>query len=350
MKRTAVFMVAFCAACPVYAIWTSADRGTWPKTWPAELEPLRKQSRTIRGSEADLTQYKIPFTKREEFESAWSHLLKVKSKGSPIILVRSPLEHWSFGKMDAGVIVHCPPGHPETDHRPAQTGQIQSSNLGERWMWTFYIELAVDGKIVDLNRIPLPADTPIIDQRFEEGGVKASRVVRGPTAWGEAVGGLQAGLGLREQRAYRLGEAITLVVRVRNVGKDTVKFQYIKQFLDERPPTVTGADGKIIPQGGVAVLGFHVPVEVTLEPGEEIELDSRMHGAGGRRYELSPTGGGKLTKASWPLLVGSGKIGLQYERVFGNSSAGSAGLDPKLSKLATGMLELEIDSDRPGPR
>ena len=30
------------------------------------------------------------------------------------------------------------------------------------------IELIVDGDIVDLNRIPLPADTPIIDKRFKE--------------------------------------------------------------------------------------------------------------------------------------------------------------------------------------
>jgi hypothetical protein len=39
----------------------------------------------------------------------------------------------------------------------------------ERWMYTSYIELVVDGDIVDLNRIPLPADTPIIDKRFMEG-------------------------------------------------------------------------------------------------------------------------------------------------------------------------------------
>jgi len=36
-------------------------------------------------------------------------------------------------------------------------------------MNTTYIELAVDGKIVDLNRIPLPSDTPIIDERFKHG-------------------------------------------------------------------------------------------------------------------------------------------------------------------------------------
>ena len=35
------------------------------------------------------------------------------------------------------------------------------------WMRTTFIELVVDGDVVDLNRIPLPPDTPIIDERFE---------------------------------------------------------------------------------------------------------------------------------------------------------------------------------------
>jgi hypothetical protein len=35
-----------------------------------------------------------------------------------------------------------------------------------------YIELIVDGEIVDLNRIPLPPDTPIIDERFKDGKTK----------------------------------------------------------------------------------------------------------------------------------------------------------------------------------
>ena len=33
---------------------------------------------------------------------------------------------------------------------------------------TTYLELVVDGDIVDLNRIPLPADTPINDERFKD--------------------------------------------------------------------------------------------------------------------------------------------------------------------------------------
>ena len=67
-----------------------SEKGTWPKSWPKELEPLRKQSRTLVGPEALNRHYAIRFTKREELESAWPHILKVKSKGAPVILVRGP--------------------------------------------------------------------------------------------------------------------------------------------------------------------------------------------------------------------------------------------------------------------
>jgi hypothetical protein len=176
------------------------------------------------------------------------------------------------------------------------------------------------------------------------------------TAWGKEAGGLQAGLGLRPggRRAYRHGETVTLVVRVRNVGKETVKFKYVRQFLDENPPTVTNAAGKAVPQHRTSVLGFHPPVEVSLEPGKETELESRLAGgarragASGLRYEVRPAGGGgKPTTEGLPLFVGTGKVSLQYERVFGSSSAGRLELDPALSNLATGKLELEIESAPP---
>jgi RNA polymerase sigma factor (sigma-70 family) len=170
---------------------------------------------------------------------------------------------------------------------------------------------------------------------------KAKEEKEGFTAWGQEVGGLQAGLGLRpgERRAYHHGETITLVVRVRNVGKEAVKFEYLRQFLDENPPTVTDADGKTVPQVGLDMMGMHGPVEVSLGPGKEIELESRLAGgprlagASGLRYELRPA-------------LGTGKISFQYERVLGNSSAGSIKLDPTLSKLATGKLELEVRASR----
>ena len=154
MKRRIVFLavtslaaIALCEVGSVYADYGVIDKGTWPESWPKELEPLRKQSRTLVGPQVEYRNYAIPFTKREEFESAWPHLLKVNSKGAALRLVRAP--NFFLGEhAKAGVVVHCPP-------------------LGQEG--TTYLELVVDGDIVDLNRIPLPADTTIIDERFKDG-------------------------------------------------------------------------------------------------------------------------------------------------------------------------------------
>lgn len=148
MKRTAAVLavIAFFAVGPAYADYSVSFTGNWPKSWPKELEPLRQQARTLVGPRVLYRHYAIPFTKREEFESAWPHLLKVNSKGAALRLVHGP--NFFLGGHIAGVVVHSPP-----------LGQEDPT----------YIELVVDGEVVDLNRIPLPADTPIIDQRFKDG-------------------------------------------------------------------------------------------------------------------------------------------------------------------------------------
>jgi hypothetical protein len=167
MKKALALFAAlvFCAVSPtVCALYSVADEGTWPKTWPAELEPLRKQARTLVGPMVQQSHYEIPFTKRDQFEAAWPYFLKVKSKGAPIILVRAPKTDFMEIKP-AGVLIHSPPQN--TDKRTNPEVPIPGLAGLERWMNTTYIELIVDGNIVDLNRIPLPADTPIIDKRFQ---------------------------------------------------------------------------------------------------------------------------------------------------------------------------------------
>ena len=161
MKRTIAILAALtrCAASSVYALYLVNDEGQWPKDWPKELEPLRKQSRTLVGPEVQYQHYAIPFTKRDEFESAWPQLLKVKTTGAPIVLKRGP-SFWLGDKSTAGVCIHTPPA----GEAPIPDGKAVNGN----WEQTIYIELIVDGNIVDLNRIPLPADTPIIDERFKE--------------------------------------------------------------------------------------------------------------------------------------------------------------------------------------
>ena len=166
MKRTTAFLatIIFCTIGSVYAM-DSIGKGTWPKSWPQELDPLRQQSRTIMSGLVGATHHEIPFTKREDFESAWPHLLKVKSKGAPIILLRGP--HEDFGEtIKAGVRVW---GAIQKENRDEPAVPIPGQpHVRSRWASTTFIELVIDGKIVDLNRIPLPADTPIIDERFKD--------------------------------------------------------------------------------------------------------------------------------------------------------------------------------------
>ncbi len=219
--------IVLCTAYSAYAIYSVSNVGTWPSDWPKELEPLRKQSRTLIHSTVAI--YEIPFTSREEFESAWPHLLKLKSKEAEIFLRSSPDERlgdtitagvrilspltgqstWPIGtnlrssdfpldeetaKSLAEVSLRIGPPWPE--HIKSESGALPKYAINENGKWSAYreiesdskrergrkqfrmkrarldIELIVDGDIVDLNRIPLPADALIIDKRFESGNKK----------------------------------------------------------------------------------------------------------------------------------------------------------------------------------
>ena len=171
MKPTTIVLaaIAFFAACSaVQALYEVSDEGTWPKSWPVQLEPLRKHSTTLVGPMVAQSHYLIPFTKREDFEAAWPHLLKVKSKGAPIILVRGPRTDF-FAIKPAGVLIHAPPAGQHDNPATPEAPIPGVDEVRMRWMNTTFIEPAVDGNIVDLNRIPLPPDTPIVDERFKEG-------------------------------------------------------------------------------------------------------------------------------------------------------------------------------------
>jgi len=158
MKTTIrlIAMIAICAICStVFAMYSVADKGTWPESWPKELEPLRQQARTYVGPTAAQPHYVIPFTKREDFESVWPHILMVKSKAAPVILLKGPQ---TFFECKAGVIIHSPP--PQNKGKTMPEEPLPGDGAG-RWMYTTYIELVVDGDIVDLNRLELPDDVQI---------------------------------------------------------------------------------------------------------------------------------------------------------------------------------------------
>lgn len=145
-----VIWIVLVAAAPSLAISIGGPGGTWPKTWPKELEPLREQASTWTGGLANNVRYEIPFTDREQFEAAWPHILKVKGQGASISLMDGPRYFGAEAKHSAGVMILMPP-----------KGATEGSGSKVR------IVLFTDGKVIDLNRIKLPNDTPIDDRRFD---------------------------------------------------------------------------------------------------------------------------------------------------------------------------------------
>ncbi|MGI8980269.1 MAG: hypothetical protein ACR2FY_13670 [Pirellulaceae bacterium] len=81
--------------------------------------------------------------------------MKLKSKEASITLLRGAHIRAGAGKS-AGVRVV-----PPRDISPVEAEKLPANIV------TSFL-LVVDGEIVDLNRIALPADTPIIDERFKD--------------------------------------------------------------------------------------------------------------------------------------------------------------------------------------
>ena len=196
-----------------FAIVMTSRKGDWPDTWPKELTPLRSQARTVQVAHGiQETVYEIPFKKRETFERAWPHILKVKSKGAPLILEQGPFTYNVSGsEVACGVMVLSPSlGHvagrrsPRVETRNEAEKLVKQGKMlraGPPWPKYLYsaegkvpeyvgvdekdgtlrwapadrgnrarvdIILITDGRIIDLNRIQLPANTFIIDNRFKK--------------------------------------------------------------------------------------------------------------------------------------------------------------------------------------
>ncbi len=113
----------------------------------------------------------IALADRNQFESFWTQILSRKSKGAPLTLLRTP--SWPRSRplppLTPGIN-----GDQKTDVVRIQVAPVPPAdrkanpNLVFDFLTVTGIELVVDGKIVDLNRIRLPVDTPIIDKRFPD--------------------------------------------------------------------------------------------------------------------------------------------------------------------------------------
>ncbi len=225
-----LFLVAFGASGMV----STSPQGKWPSDWPKELEPLRSCSKTVTiatGIQQDI--YEIPFTNRSEFQKIWPTILNLKSPGAPLRLFRvgsSPPRQWgsllsnrspcvriyaptggytggpSGGAtpnlqavqrlVETGEMLHAGPPWPpsvltSTGHLPEfvvadrragrlewvsavgnAKGQNPEKPAGFLFRARVDLDLVVDGTVVDMNEVLIPADTPILDERF---GTDAAR-------------------------------------------------------------------------------------------------------------------------------------------------------------------------------
>jgi hypothetical protein len=221
-----LLVVLVCSVTAI-AMICGEDRGAWSSDWSKELEPYRARASTVSerpigGGEV----YTIPFADRGDFEKIWPVLVNLKSKGAPLILRSGGIEvrpRWSgvsvvkMDKTDKEYSVAgeaADPGTHGIEYKPVDLVLITSEETGKEYSpgWpqgthpgvkiyaptqlpyakgssrdagaeaqdhatiersTTVIELFVgDGKVIDLNRIRLPAETPIVDNRVFENDQK----------------------------------------------------------------------------------------------------------------------------------------------------------------------------------
>jgi hypothetical protein len=182
-------------------------QGEWPDSWPASMEMLRDHAKTLKieeGTQENI--YEIAFSDRDEFEKAWPAILSVKTPGAPLRLYRvgvkppgtlgqlisndlpavriyGPAEDAAAGWPNGQMLRARAPWPKEFYGEKGELPEFVRSELNEgklRWVkgepekgpLGFYyraridVDLVVDGKVIDLNRIGLAKDGPIEDDRF----------------------------------------------------------------------------------------------------------------------------------------------------------------------------------------
>lgn len=233
MKRL-MFVVIPVLAALLIATWSRAavftqNRGTWPQSWPEELEGLRETSRTLGvGTAIQENIYEIPIRDRETFERVWPAILKLRSPNGTLTLDRiGEAQHPEWGDMlsnqQPAVRIFAPSGGYSSKEAVDPAAKIDMEQLvregkalrgdapwpkeivgpnGElpefvvaekgddgtmKWVpaspWEdqktgklrgFYnraridLELVVDGTVIDLNRTEFPDGVPVLDRRFEK--------------------------------------------------------------------------------------------------------------------------------------------------------------------------------------
>jgi hypothetical protein len=203
-------VVSLCVASYAGMIFTTAIHAKWP----GDLHPVgwsKGQEEAMNAAHAwggyfqydDIreTVFDIQFNSRGDFEKIWPAILSLKSKGAPLILRKGPSSYRQEPSLVRGVHIIYPLRDQKGLYHPGIDPNLLNSILASADPLPEYVKitdghympflgdlpsplpaffklseplyrvrtdiiLVIDANVVDLNRIPLPKNTPIIDQRF----------------------------------------------------------------------------------------------------------------------------------------------------------------------------------------
>jgi hypothetical protein len=158
----AVGVIASAALCLGMIVTHHVYR--FPEGWPSELGPYLNHAWENERGLSENSEYVIPFHDQERFERAWPLVLAIRRAGGSLTLYRVGETGPDLPTRSEGPSVRV----IAPTHRSRSPDQDRVD-----------IVLVVDGQVIDLNRIPLPADTPIIDRRWPKA---ATRPTTGPAS------------------------------------------------------------------------------------------------------------------------------------------------------------------------
>lgn len=208
MGAIAIIAAVCLWAAPALGFVSIHEGGNWPADWPLELEPYRDRARTVEiGTTVRESVYEIPFETTEDFERVWPILLQLRSQGAPLRIgsVETPDErrtgvfsndapvvriytpvYGSSAQKPGGRALSVGPPWPSSVSLPdgSLPEYVVISQDGSQWIRAVgnvtggfrhrarvEMELIGDGRILDFNRILVPAEIAIVDNRatLEEG-------------------------------------------------------------------------------------------------------------------------------------------------------------------------------------
>ncbi len=185
--------------------------GLRPQVWSKDQQTIFQQRTSFRGwyfqfDDVREALLELRCDSQADFEKLWPALVSVKSKGAPIILKKGESSYRGGPVVVRSVGILYPLRNREGLSRPGIDPNLLASVLRSSDRPPEYVTaagkpftgvlprpapkryelpeplyrvrtdimLVVDGDTIDLNRIPLPEDTPIIDERFTPAVAPAS--------------------------------------------------------------------------------------------------------------------------------------------------------------------------------